>query len=273
MNVVDWVYKVLVGTGSAWVMWVLIGLSVISVAIILERAWFFVSLRDDIGQLSKDLSRSLEGGLEVAMKRMSTSPSAEAAVVLAGLEVAGRGPEAAQEAMEGAAAIQRIKLEKRLAFLGTLGNNAPFIGLFGTVIGVMIAFGKLQNDTGGSSVNKDVMHGISEALVATAVGIFVAIPAVASNNLFQRLTKATIANTDALSKTLLAFMKADPSYRLPILRDLTTVGAGAPLPPNRRLDEDAEDRPVERAEKPQKKSEKRRAEASKPREESREDES
>lgn len=247
MNVVDWVYKVLVGTGSAWIMWVLIGLSVISVAIILERAWFYVSLRDDIARLSKDLQRSLEGGLEVAMKRMASSPSAEAAVVLAGLEVASRGPDAAQEAMEGAAAIQRIKLEKRLAFLGTLGNNAPFIGLFGTVIGVMIAFGKLQNDTAATSVNKDVMHGISEALVATAVGIFVAIPAVASNNLFQRLTKATIANTEALTKTLLMFLKSDPSFRLPIARE------PAPLPPNRRVEDDVEDR-SERAEKPVKKA-------------------
>ncbi len=134
---------------------------------------------------------------------MSVSPSAEAAVVLAGLQMADCGPAAAEEAMDGAAAIQRIKLEKRLAFLGTLGNNAPFIGLFGTVIGVMIAFGKLSPDQSSGQVggvSKDVMQGISEALVATAVGIFVAIPAVAFNNLFQRMTRATLANTDAFEK-------------------------------------------------------------------------
>jgi len=271
MNVVDWVYKVLVGTGSGWVMWVLIGLSVISVAIILERAWFFVSLHDDIAKLSNDLQASLNQGLDDAMKRMSASPSAEAAVVQAGLGMASKGPDAAAEAMEGAAAIQRIKLEKRLAFLGTLGNNAPFIGLFGTVIGVMMAFGKLQNDAAGASVNKDVMHGISEALVATAVGIFVAIPAVASNNLFQRLTKATLANTDALKGTLLAFLRSDPAYRLPLMREPMPS-----LPANRRLEEDRE----ERVEKPVasslaaggKKSEKK-ARPSKDVEEPREDES
>jgi biopolymer transport protein ExbB len=222
MKLVEWVYRVLISTGSGWVMWALILLSVLSVAIILERAWFFLSLRDDIGQLARDLQRSLETGIEAAKKRMSASPSAEAAVVVAGLEMAERGPEAAEEAMNGAAAIQRIKLEKRLAFLGTLGNNAPVIGLFGTVIGVMIAFGKLSPDqtTGQTAgVSKDVMTGISEALVATAVGIFVAIPAVAFNNLFQRMTKATLANTDALSKTLLAFLKTNTSYRLPDLRD------------------------------------------------------
>ena len=218
MKLVEWVYRVLVSTGSGWVMWVLIGLSVLSVAIILERAWFFLSLRDDIGRLAKDLQNSLRTGIAAAKKRMSVSPSAEAAVVMAGLEMADCGPAAVEEAMDGAAAIQRIKLEKRLAFLGTLGNNAPFIGLFGTVIGVMIAFGKLSPDqTSGQAagVSKDVMTGISEALVATAVGIFVAIPAVAFNNLFQRLTKATLANTDALRKTLLAFLKTDERYELP----------------------------------------------------------
>lgn len=235
MKLVEWIYRVLVSTGSAWVMWVMIALSILSVAIILERAWFFMSLRDDIGTLARDLTRALDTSIEAAQKRMSASPSAEAAVVMAGLEMAHRGPEAAEDAMSGAAAIQRMKLEKRLAFLGTLGNNAPFIGLFGTVIGVMIAFGKLGAEQGSAQsaaqvASKDVMLGISEALVATAVGIFVAIPAVAANNTFQRLTKATLANTEALSKTLLAFLKSDPSYRMPIA---SALGAE---PKNRKVE-------------------------------------
>jgi biopolymer transport protein ExbB len=260
MKLVEWVYRVLISTGSGWVMWALIFLSVLSVAIILERAWFFLSLRDDIGQLARDLQRALESGIEAAKKRMSASPSAEAAVVMAGLEMADRGPEAAEEAMNGAAAIQRIKLEKRLAFLGTLGNNAPFIGLFGTVIGVMIAFGKLSPDatTGQSAgVNKDVMQGISEALVATAVGIFVAIPAVAFNNLFQRMTKATLANTDALSKTLLGFLKTNTSYRLPDLRDNHRDASEKKAPEKRAPeksfakddDDEEEERPAPKKEK------------------------
>ncbi len=238
MKLVEWIYRVLVSTGAAWVMWVMIVLSILSVAIILERLWFYMSLRDDIGTLAKDLSRSLETSIEAAQKRMSASPSAEAAVVMAGLEMAHRGPGAAEEAMNGAAAIQRMKLERRLVFLGTLGNNAPFIGLFGTVIGVMIAFGKLGAEQGGAAQNaaqvasKDVMLGISEALVATAVGIFVAIPAVAANNTFQRMTKATLANTEALSRTLLAFLKSDPTFRLPFARD-----AAAAEVKNRRLDD------------------------------------
>ncbi len=215
MNLVEWLKRVMVSTGSAWVMWVLILLSVGSVAIILERAWFFNSVRDDLGTLSRDLQNALLKSIDAAKKRMAQSPSAEAAVVSAGLAVAHLGPEAAEEAMAGATALQRMKLERRLAFLATLGNNAPFIGLFGTVIGVVMAFnalGEQAKEAVGSSQQlapDKVMNSIGEALVATAVGIGVAIPAVAANNLFQRLTKATLANTEALTRLLLAHLKGN----------------------------------------------------------------
>ena len=120
--------------------------------------------------------------------------------------------------MAGAKALQRMKLEKRLAFLGTLGNNAPFIGLFGTVIGVVQAFDILgrQDATAAAAeaatgmAPQEVMAAIAEALVATAVGLLVAIPAVAMYNAFQRHSKAILANTDALSHVLLAHLMATP---------------------------------------------------------------
>ena len=114
------------------------------------------------------------------------------------------GHEAAEEAMSGASALQRLKLEKRLTFLGTLGNNAPFIGLLGTVIGIIGAFdalGKAKSATMQGAANvapEAVMSNIAEALVATAVGLLVAIPAVAAFNMFQRVVKTTLANTEAL---------------------------------------------------------------------------
>lgn len=246
MKLVEWLQRVMVSTGSVWVMWLLIGLSVISVAIILERAWFFYSLRDDIGALARDLTKTLESGIDAARKRMTSSPSAEAAVVLAGLDMAHRGPDAAEEAMNGATAIQRMKLERRLVYLGTLGNNAPFIGLFGTVIGVLMAFDKLGNnkaagdaavqagDVAKSAIER-VSGSIAEALVATAVGIAVAIPAVAFNNFFQRLTKATLANTEALSRTLLAFLKTDTGFAIPT-RIAAAVEVPAPKPANKKVE-------------------------------------
>jgi biopolymer transport protein ExbB len=118
--------------------------------------------------------------------------------------------------MAGAAALQRMKLEKRLVYLATLGNNAPFIGLFGTVIGVVDAFealGAQSKQTVAEVANQalaptQVMSSIAEALVATAIGIFVAIPAVAANNYFQRATKSILANTEALSRVLLSHLRA-----------------------------------------------------------------
>jgi biopolymer transport protein ExbB len=223
MKLVEWLQRIMVGFGAAWVMWLMIALSVVSVAIILERAWFFWSLRDDLITLARDLRVSLDQSIEAAQKRMEASPSAEAAVVSAGLAMAHKGPDAAEEAMAGAAALQRMKLEKRLAYLGTLGNNAPFIGLFGTVIGIVGAFEALgaaakqpvAAQAASQLAPQAVMSSIAEALVATAIGLAVAIPAVASNNFFQRLIKSTLANTEALSRILMAHLKSEPDFALP----------------------------------------------------------
>jgi biopolymer transport protein ExbB len=215
MNLTEWLQHLMTNFGAQWVMWLLIGLSVISVAIMLERSWFFFSLRDDIARLASDLADLLRrGDVEAARKKMEDSPSAEAAVVVAGLAEIDRGARAADEAMQGAAALQRMKLERRLAYLGTLGNNAPFIGLFGTVIGVVQAFEVLGSQNAAQAATEaasgmapqEVMAAIAEALVATAVGLVVAIPAVATYNYFMRLSRAILANTEALSRVLMAHL-------------------------------------------------------------------
>lgn len=228
MNLTEWLQQLMTNFGAQWVMWLLIVLSIVSVAIMLERAWFFMSLRDDIAKLATDLRELLRAGdVEGARRKLEASPSAEAAVVVAGLMESDRGPQSAEEAMQGAAALQRMKLERRLAYLGTLGNNAPFIGLFGTVIGVVQAFEVLgRQETVAAAAEaaqgmapQEVMAAIAEALVATAVGLAVAIPAVATYNFFMRHAKSILANTDALSRVLLAHLvavdqgqkKAEPS--------------------------------------------------------------
>ncbi len=224
MNLVEWIQRLMTNFGAEWVMWLMLGLSVISVAIMLERAWFYWSLRDDVARLAQDLRNALrKGDLEGARKQMESSPSAEAAVVVAGLAEADHGARAADEAMRGAAALQRLKLERRLAYLGTLGNNAPFIGLFGTVIGVVQAFEALGDqkvvtaaaEATNMSAPTEVMAAIAEALVATAVGLAVAIPAVAMYNVFQRSARGILANTDALSRVLIAHLVAEPAGETP----------------------------------------------------------
>ena len=84
----------------------------------------------------------------------------------------------------------KLTLEKRLGILATFGNNAPFIGLFGTVLGVIKAFYDLGNSSEFGV--KVVMQGISEALVATAMGLFVAIPSVIAYNYFVRKIKTLL---------------------------------------------------------------------------------
>ncbi len=207
MNVVAKSKSLMLAMGAAPVMWLMIGLSVISLALILERGWFFYSVSDDLEALLRALSDRLrENDLAGARAVMEVSRSAEAAVVIAGLIEASRGATAAREAMTGAAAIQRLRLERGLGFLGTLGSNAPFIGLFGTVVGIVMAFEKL-GQTAAANASSEVMSSIAEALVATAIGLAVAIPAVAAFNWFQRRIKAINGNTEALSRVLLVHLE------------------------------------------------------------------
>lgn len=191
--------------GATWVMWLLIGLSVISVAIMLERAYFFAVTRDDIDSLRKDLLDSLRrGDIAAARKRMQSSRSFEASFALAGLDSAADGAAAATERIQGEEKIARLKMERNLAFLGTVGNNAPFVGLLGTVIGIIRAFHSLDQSQG--KVTAGLMMDIGEALVATAIGIMVAIPAVAAFNYGQRLIKTRVSRGSALGNDVTSYL-------------------------------------------------------------------
>ena len=123
------------------------------------------------------------------------------------LAEAGRGPAAVDEAAVSAMILERQRLERNLAFLGTVGNNAPFVGLFGTVIGIILAFNELSLNTQGGAAS--VMAGISEALVATAIGLLVAIPAVAAFNAFSRRIKVILGDADAVVHVILAGLKGE----------------------------------------------------------------
>jgi biopolymer transport protein ExbB len=104
--------------------------------------------------------------------------------------------------MTGKIIEEKITLEKRLTILNTLGNNAPFIGLLGTVLGVIKAFYGLG--TLGSSGAEVVMRSISKALYATAFGLFIAIPVVMANNYFSKKVKIIVQHLEILSKEISA---------------------------------------------------------------------
>jgi biopolymer transport protein ExbB len=160
--------------GGSWVLGLLIILSIASLAVMLERALIFRRGRFAEGAFIAAIEPLLaQGDWSEAAENCEGAAGFEPQVLLAGLRQVHRGNKAAEEAMEG----ERIRLgqvlEKRLGFLGTLGANAPFIGLFGTVLGIIHAFKDLALTDGGGG--PAVMSGIAEALVATAVGLLVAI--------------------------------------------------------------------------------------------------
>lgn len=190
--------------GAEWVLWLLVFLSVLSIAVIFERALFFLRIKHNFAHFNASLSDYLKRGeYEQAEGLCSAQKSLAAQVALQGLKNRQLGREALEGSMEGLIVGERSKLDRGLVILGTLGNNAPFIGLFGTVIGIIKAFHDLaMNPQGGPSV---VMTGISEALVATAVGLLVAIPAVIAFNAFTRIVKNQISNAQAVSKMLMIY--------------------------------------------------------------------
>jgi biopolymer transport protein ExbB len=177
--------------GASWVLWLLIGLSVISLGVMLERLWFFRIHRVARGALAAEMRRLLEQAAPGSGGHLGARP----------------GTNDLAAAIEGAKVGERMRLERHLAFLATLGSNGPFIGLFGTVLGIIKAFHDLAANqaSGGAST---IMAGISEALVATAVGLMVAIPAVIAFNYFNRRIRVRMAEVDWMAHLAAADVQA-----------------------------------------------------------------
>lgn len=202
-------FNVFTYVGAEWVLWLLIALSVVSIALVVERLIFFN--RNSSPTTAELLPLLASGKFDQAKAALAGKQGMEAQVVLAAIEAAPNGPDSVEEVIAGTIMRHRPPYERSLSFLGTLGNNAPFIGLFGTVIGIIKAFADLAIGTGDmkSAGASAVMSGISEALVATAVGIFVAIPAVVAFNSYNRWLKTIVARTNALGHAVIAHLKAE----------------------------------------------------------------
>lgn len=191
--------------GSSWVLYGLLFLSVVSFAAMAERALFFRRNRASGEGLHAAVRRAMEtDGESAVLAALAKSPSIEARVVREALSFRAGGAAAVTDAAQSAIARERAQLERSMTLLGTLGNNAPFIGLFGTVLGVIEAFAHLG--TGDAGAMGSVMSGIAEALVATGVGIFVAIPAVVAFNAAQKKIGDIENETDALTKLVAAWL-------------------------------------------------------------------
>jgi biopolymer transport protein ExbB/TolQ len=204
-------------------------LSVVSIGVIIERWWYFRRRRLDVERLSALIAQALRRGDVHAAQAAARAERAEEAQALAeALAWYGAGSDAFREVFEKAMRMRRRAVSAGQVFLGTLGNNAPFIGLFGTVLGVVTAFqglGSAQANAMGS-----VMSAIAEALIATAIGIFVAIPAVVAYNVFDKRAELVEENAAALGNVVQALMSA--GNRAPVVSSVegglaTPAGAAA----------------------------------------------
>jgi biopolymer transport protein ExbB len=197
----------LAGTGATWVLYALIGLSAIQLALIVERGVVFYRTRARTHLKSRVRAALASGNLRAVGIEVAQDRSIEARVIASGVAASDRGVEAADEIMHSKLVEEKLELERGLSFMGTLGNNAPFLGLFGTVLGIIHAFADLSSASTGQA-SRAVMGGISEALVATAVGLLVALPAVAAFNFFQRAIKTRAASAESLGGELVAQLKS-----------------------------------------------------------------
>jgi len=168
MEQAGWI--VFVGYSTKAVLLFLFGLSVWSVSVILER-------KKSLAFMGQNFKDSIEGANFI--KAIQSAP---------------RNTESIQFVSSAHLRDKRRDFSKGLTVLATLGANAPFIGLFGTVLGIIQAFGTLSTTTTGMNA---VILSLAEALVATAVGLFVAIPAVISYNYYQTKIKSWIGEAES----------------------------------------------------------------------------
>ncbi len=190
---------------SSLTMIVLMGCSVLAITFIFERWLYLKHTAVDSGRFFASIKSSLlQEGLESAITVCNNSLSPLAAVVKSGLEESRKNTGTVVEMMDAIAMEQRSKLEKNLGVLGTLGNISPLIGLFGTVVGIIQAFHSLS--VSGSAGPSVISAGIAEALVTTAGGLIVAIPAVVFYNYFLRRVNNTMLEIESVSKKVLVML-------------------------------------------------------------------
>lgn len=196
-------------------MWVVLAFSVIALAVGIERAfaqWKFVSRAQTLGEtVTRCLGR---GAVDEARSACERSPSPIADVFLVGYERLGRAkPEHVITAVHRERLRVNQDLRTRLWMLGTVGATSPFIGLFGTVVGIILAMGELNpNETVKLG---EVSGPISSALVVTAAGILVAVEAVILFNYFSQRANRIATELKLLTDEFLELLLDQPGDSLP----------------------------------------------------------
>ena len=198
--------------GAEWVLWILLIISVLSITLIVERVLFYRQASEGLVEFRSQIRRAAALGQWDEAARTAQARSQERAKNAIDLESgltlavlahakggnAARSAEVLTEVAQDEVVRARLKWDRNLAILATIGSNAPFVGLFGTVLGIIKAFHDLSAQAASGTGPSTITSGMAEALVATAVGIMVAIPAVVAFNLFSRKVKQALSEAEAL---------------------------------------------------------------------------
>ena len=187
---------------AEWVLYFLLFLFAAAIFVMLWKVVYFIRNARQ-ARLTRAAVSALVGvgAVDEFTSQIDELPGVEAAVMSHALRYRANGADVVEQQLGVASSSAQQRMELGLTFLGTVGANAPFVGLFGTVLGIIKAFRDLSLET--ESASAAVMAGISEALVATAVGLLVAIPAVVAYNYLRGQVKKTLISSGALNEQLL----------------------------------------------------------------------
>lgn len=186
--------------------WVLILTSVVGLTFFIERWWYFFVLRrlDRDGFMKKIVESLQKGAKDSALQECLSNQHPLCRIVAVGLKNYRLAKADIHDLVSSQIAKEQIALEKNLGVLGTISNIAPMLGLFGTVTGIVRAFYNIAvTGSGGSSV---VAMGVAEALVATAIGICIAVPASISYNYFSRKVAVIMTEMESVREELLVWL-------------------------------------------------------------------
>ena len=197
--------------GAEWVMCLVI-LSIVCITVAAERFYYQIKNQTPLSKLQKNSPRFFTNNDVVAcQKGLQELDGIEAKTLSAGLEAYERGGvHSAEQAIAGVLIFEKSKLDKGLIVIGTTGSNAPFIGLFRTVLGIIKAFDDLAANTaeGAESV---IMAGISEALVATAIGLWLQYLLLYSSDSLKKRNSAQVSRLESMGHLLLSHLKMSPN--------------------------------------------------------------
>jgi biopolymer transport protein ExbB len=187
--------------------YILLACSVLSLAIIIERYFYYrrrsrIKKTDFMLAVSRELGK---GDVKKALELCKKNDTPFSSVVYSGLNLHGHNEMLISNTMEREITVETMKLERYTSVVGTIGSTAVYIGLFGTVLGIIRAFHDIsRSGSGGISV---VIGGISEALACTAMGLCVAVPAVIAYNYFIKKIDNFISDMELCASEVMDLLK------------------------------------------------------------------